>query len=108
MRIAQAHTRARVISSIRDLADVLDRTQDIPIPEVVSLDLTYFPHGDDEERAAEVDRVADLIGTIPRFEGEHYVAEHRTGHAAYRVVAIFDDTLRHYQALMSYRDNVHP
>ncbi|MUL41627.1 hypothetical protein FZ103_10635 [Streptomonospora sp. PA3] len=108
MRIADADTRARIIADLRALADDLDARPAVPVPEIAELAVTYFPSGTDSEQIVEVDRAAELLGTVARWWGEHYVAELRIGAAAYRAVAIPDLHKRRHEALMSYRDNVIP
>ena len=108
MRIADPRTRADIIASLHQLVAFLHTHPQIPVPTLSRLDLTYFPEGDEEDRAAEVRRVADLLGTEPRLEGEHYVCQHRLGAAAYRVVAIPDRTRERHRALSTYTDNIRP
>ncbi|GAA1105030.1 hypothetical protein [Nocardiopsis composta] len=105
---ADEPTRARALGDIRALADFLEANPDLPISPYGGLDVVFFPPGDDEAQAGQVARVSELLGTLPRREGEHYTVERRIGRAAYRVVAIPAEARARYRALMSYADAVRP
>lgn len=107
-RIADAVQRARLVEQLRTLADFLDARPELPLSPHACLDVLYFPGGDDEVQRAEVRRVAGLLGTEPVDEGEHLVAQHRIGRAAYRAVAIPEQVQARYRALLTYTDRVHP
>ncbi|GAA4898167.1 hypothetical protein [Streptomonospora salina] len=112
MRLADAPTRARILADLRALTAFLTRRPEVPVPAIAGVDVTYFPSGapsgTDEAKTAEIDRVADLLGTRAAWEGEHYVAQHRIGAAAYRAVAIPDHAIAAQEAVMGYRPNIRP
>ena len=108
MTIADAQARAGFTRDLRSLADFLDAHPDLPVGAFSGFDVVYFPSGTDEAQVEEVERVAGLLAALPQREGEHYVCQHRIGRAAYRVVAIPEETRARHRALMSYADNLRP
>ncbi|GAA1778394.1 hypothetical protein [Streptomonospora arabica] len=108
MRIADAPARARITADLHALADFLQTRPAVPVPEITRLELAYFPSGSDSDQIIEVDRAAEALGTVARWQGAHYVAHHRIGAAAYRAVAIPSKACRAHEALMSYHGAIDP
>jgi hypothetical protein len=100
--------RAQIIVGLRKLADYLEDHPDLPVPEFGG-DVTFYPRGDDEQRRAEVDRIADILGVKPtddtRRDG-HYRAIKSFGRMTYRAVHIPSRSWARYQARDSYRANI--
>lgn len=92
--------RAAYVAGLRELADVIESTPDLPVPTITSA--TFHPSGDDAQARAEVDRVAEILGTTPEFRtvGDHYVAERTFGPVRYQAVAITAEHMRRYNAHM--------
>lgn len=108
MRQPPNHRRA-VIHGLRELADELDHNRDIPVPLLV--EISYHPRGGtDEEKRAEVDRIAKVLGVTAEFFAgrEHYRAVRRFSAVEYRAVTISAKDLAQWNALMSYRPNLIP
>ena len=86
---ANSEERARLIAGLRELADFLDDDLQIPAPRYT--DLLAFPTGSDAEIFAEIDAIAERIGTIASDADSpsgHYSAVRRFGPVQYRAVAI--------------------
>ena len=87
---ANSEERAELIAGLRHLADFLDQDPQVPAPR--STDLFVFPpDGSDAEMFAEIDVIAELIGTTASDTGSpagHYSAVRGFGPVQYRAVAI--------------------
>lgn len=87
---ANSEERARLISGLRDLADFLDKSPEIPAPR--RTDLLVFPQdGSDAEMFAEIDAIAGQIGTTASDADSpsgYYSAVREFGPVQYRAVAI--------------------
>ena len=82
--------RAALIAGLRELAEFLDRNPQVPAPRYA--DLLVFPtKGTDAEMFAEIDVIAEQIGTTARRNDTadgHYIAYRDFGLVQYRAVAI--------------------
>jgi hypothetical protein len=82
--------RQDAIRALRDLADFLDAHPDLPVPWVDARP-GHGLEGTDEEKRAEVDRIAAILGVQAKMSesGAHYEAERDFGHhVIYRQTAI--------------------
>ena len=80
--------REAIVAGLRQLADWLERNPDMPLGLYPDVELKVFVREDSEAAsAAEVERIADLIGVQPRHNGRHYHATKTFGPASYDVVA---------------------
>lgn len=90
MSYANSDERAKLIAGLRGLADFLDQNPHIPAPRYT--DLLVFPaDGSDAEMFAEIDVIADQIGTTASDADSpagHYSAVRDFGPVQYRAVAI--------------------
>jgi len=101
-------SRRALADDLRALAGFLENQPELPVSSHAVVEVAYFPRGDDQEQADEVDRVAGLLGARSRWEGEHLVCGRDFGRAAYRVVAIPEEVRARHRALMSYADAIRP
>ncbi|WP_432928174.1 hypothetical protein ACQPZZ_01405 [Microbispora sp. CA-135349] len=96
--------RSALIAGLRALADFLDANPAVPVP--YSVNVLHFPHrAPDAEMCAEVDHIAELLGTSidPRErEAGHYAASICFGPVEYRAVAILAARRAQYEAERSY------
>ena len=103
--------RAKVIGGLRQLADWLDDHPDVPVCPF-GWDLSIYPQfTDDADRAAEVDRIAAILGvdvTDQTQEGGHYIASRTFGLITYEAVYIPRRRRDACKALMSYSGCVDP
>lgn len=91
---ANSDERARLIRGLRELADSLDQNPDVPAPRWTDL-MVFPPTGSDADMFAEVDVIADLIGTTAsnvESPAGHYSAVLDFGSVQYRAVAIPNST----------------
>ena len=87
---ANDEQRVRLVAGLRDLADFLDRNPDLPAPWEADL-LVFPPEASDAEMFAEIDSIAELIGSDASDSGSlngHYSAVRSFGPVQYRAVAI--------------------
>ncbi|MFI6802614.1 hypothetical protein [Streptosporangium canum] len=103
--------RTAFITGLRELADFVETNPEIPIPRA-SIPVHYFPERvTDSEMCAEVDRIAELLGTdidpvhLPH---DHYTTARHFGPISYEAVAILAGARARHEALTSYRDCVTP
>ena len=59
---ANDEQRVRLVAGLRDLADFLDRNPEVPAPRGTNL-LVFPPEASDAEMFAEIDAIAELIGS---------------------------------------------
>ncbi|MEV4183419.1 hypothetical protein AB0J28_18505 [Streptosporangium canum] len=104
MMTTDCTVRAEFVAGLRRLADFLAANPKAPVPSY-GAGITLHASGTDEERFAEVDRVADLIG-VPASEGVHYSTERDFGPVSYRAVAIPAEERARHEAGMSYYDAI--
>jgi hypothetical protein len=87
---ANDEQRVRLVAGLRDLADFLDQNPDVPVPW--ETDLLVFPsEASDAEIFAEIDTIAELIGSTASDEGSprgHYSTVRDFGPVRYRAIAI--------------------
>ena len=87
---ANDEQRVRLIAGLRDLADFLDQNPDVPVPRRADL-LVFPPEASDAEMFAEIDTIAELIGSTASDADSprgHYSAVRDFGPVQYRAVAI--------------------
>lgn len=78
--------RAQFIAGLHQLAEFLKNNEDVPAPAYA--DVLVFPdETNDGARRHEIDRIAALIGVVPKDTG-HYVSSRAFGPIEYRAVAI--------------------
>jgi hypothetical protein len=103
--------RAKVIGGLRQLADWLDGHPGVPVCPF-GWDLSIYPQfADDADRAAEVDRIAAILGVDvddQTGQGGHYIASRSFGLITYEAVYIPRARRAASAALMSYHDCVNP
>jgi hypothetical protein len=87
---ADAKQRIRFIAELRDLADYLEHNPRVPAPP--QSDVLVFPaEASDAEMFAEIDAIAELIGSTASDADSphgHYSAVRNFGPVQYRAVAI--------------------
>lgn len=102
--------RTEMIRGLRELADYLESTEELPIPR--SIEITYHAFGeDDAAERSEIDRIGAILGSNPNEEvhGAHYVVSRSFGeHIEYRAVAINQQEMERYRAGSTYIDVVTP
>jgi hypothetical protein len=79
------------VAGLRDLADFLAGHPDVPVPPAYhDQGITVFPKsGTDDERRAEADRAAGILGVrAAETPGGHYRAERSFGPVTFGVVVI--------------------
>src|SRR5260370_22065911 len=87
---ANDEQRVRLVAGLRDLADFLDQNPDVPAHWEADL-LVFTPEASDAEMFAEIDSIAELIGSDASDNGSphgHYSAVRSFGPVHYRAVAI--------------------
>jgi hypothetical protein len=87
---ANSEERDRLIAGLRELAEFLDRNQQVPVPRSADL-LVFPPNGSDAEMFAEIDAIAAHIGAVASGADSprgHYCAVREFGPVQYRAVAI--------------------
>jgi hypothetical protein len=89
MHYANPVQRAALISGFRELADYLEANPGVPVPAYSDV-LTFPADSGCAGMRAEIDAVAELIGSVPRetAEGRHYGVSRFFGPVEYRAVAI--------------------
>lgn len=88
MTYADSTERAALISGLRDLADYLESSPEVPAPIYSSM-LTFPPDGNWAGMRAEIDAIAARLGVPVRLTGGgHYAAARYFGPVEYRAVAI--------------------
>ncbi|MFC5744769.1 hypothetical protein [Actinomadura rugatobispora] len=106
MTIIPDPKRAAYAQGLRDLADFLEAQPEVPLPSYPRVGPLLW--GDDEDKRAEVERIASLLGVTPRKEASQHLASRYFGPVVYEVVAITAEEMERHRALHSYRDNVQP
>ena len=87
---ANDEQRVRLVAGLRDLADFLDQNPDVPVPWRADL-LVFPPEASDAEMFAEIDTIAELIGSTASDADSprgHYSAVRDFGPVQYRAIAI--------------------
>lgn len=88
VQVAGQLERRELLADLRAMVTYLEANPHLPVGEMASVELTYYPEGCDGHKEGEVLRLADRMGVAPQREGTHFVCEKRSGQARYRVVAI--------------------
>ncbi|MFI6496185.1 hypothetical protein [Nonomuraea typhae] len=100
--------RAEFTNGLRSLADFIDSTPDLPLPDYLDIQNAVLGENDAAERA-EVDRIAALLGTtaVQRYDEHHYTALRRFGpRITFSATAITDAYMRLYKAKMEIADKL--
>ena len=87
---ANLDERARLIRGLHDLAEFLDQNPEVPAPRWADL-MVFPPAGSDAAMFADVDVIAELIGTTASDADSlagHYTATRHFGPVEYRAIAI--------------------
>jgi len=88
---ANSGERERLIAGLRELADFLTQSPQVPAPRWADV-LVFPPRGTDAEMFAEIDLIAGHIGVTASRDDDtptaHYAAARRFGPVQYRAVAI--------------------
>ncbi len=101
--------RAALIDGLRDLAAFLETNPRVPAP--FSVTVHHFPDGTDAEIRAEIDGIAELLGTDvdPGDVGyDHYSTGLAFGPVQYSAVGILAHSRARHDAEMSYAGRVIP
>jgi ABC-type nitrate/sulfonate/bicarbonate transport system substrate-binding protein len=100
--------RAALVAGLREAAAWIETHPEAPVPRMA--DLSIFPRGTDEEKWAEVDRVAAVLGvdTQEWSGGGQYVARRRFGPVTLEVIAHTLGHMARYQAETTYSGAVSP
>jgi hypothetical protein len=81
--------RAAVTAGLHDLAEFLDAHPTLPVPQFsISAGLTVYPAGTQEDKRAEVDRIADVLQVSTEEYGIYQAERRFGGPVAYRAVAV--------------------
>ncbi|MFF4771888.1 hypothetical protein ACFY05_03425 [Microtetraspora fusca] len=103
--------RTAVITGLRALADFLEANPAIPAP-AFPFSIRCFPkRGSDAEMCAEIDRIAELLGTEIDPDGlpsGHYTTGLDFGPVRYEATAVLADARARYAAESSYFGCVDP
>ncbi|WP_241480272.1 hypothetical protein [Nocardiopsis halotolerans] len=86
--MADPGERQGLLGDLRTLVMYLETRPELPVGEMARVEITYFPEGCDDRQEREVVRLAEALGTRPRWEGDHFVCDKWFGQAGYRVVSI--------------------
>ena len=104
--------RELFLGSVFELVAYLTSHSDIPGPSPYSRVVIPLPiDGTDEEQRAQVDHIAQLLGTPINDRTDtagHYSTERCFGNIVISAVAITEERMRQYYAVMSYQDCVTP
>jgi hypothetical protein len=101
--------RLHLITGLRALAGWLEATPNAPVP--LSADLYVFPHGPEDAKRAEVDRLAALLSAEIDTESlnhGHYSMRRHFGPVTYSITAINDQCHARHVAAQTYADAVTP
>ncbi|WP_327580650.1 hypothetical protein OHA25_31930 [Nonomuraea sp. NBC_00507] len=105
MMTTDSTVRAEFIAGLRSLARFLADNPRVPVPSNgATLTVHVVDDSDDKERAT-VDRVAELIGSAAS-GGAHYKTTRDFGPITYEALAISQECMDAWQALVSYNGAV--
>lgn len=91
MSYADTTERQAFIAGLRELAEFLETSPDVPAPEYGTDVLVFPPSVSYSDKKREVDVIASRIGSeTMTSRGGHYSASRRFGPVGYRAVAIPD------------------
>ncbi len=81
--------QAAVTAGLRALAEFLDAHSTLPVPQFsISAGLTVYLAGTQEDKRAEVDRIADVLQVSTEEYGIYQAERRFGGPVAYRAVAV--------------------
>ncbi|QFY13707.1 hypothetical protein GBF35_50470 [Nonomuraea phyllanthi] len=100
MMTTDSTARTEFIAGLRSLARFLADNPKVPVPTHGETILLHAA-GTDNEQRAQVDRVADLIGSLAS-GGTHYKTARDFGPITYEVLAISEQHMRDHEAAASY------
>jgi hypothetical protein len=87
--ITDLEARAAVTAGLRALAEFLDAHPTLPVPQFsISAGLTVYLVGSQEDKRAEVDRIADVLQVNTEEFGVYQAERRFGGPVAYRAVAV--------------------
>ncbi|MFC5186417.1 hypothetical protein [Actinomadura harenae] len=91
--------RIAVAGGLRNLASLIERRMDLPVPMRVEIHYPVIGDTDDAERA-EIDRIAAILGETPEYQynGHHYTVTHEMGPVAYVATAITREYMARHNA----------
>lgn len=107
---ADLFARTQIITGLRALADFLETNPGVPVNEYGFTINVPLIAGTDDDKRAEVDRVASVMDVTPHDDTAkygHYIAKRSFGRIAYQVYYSPARTQEHFQARDSYADNIH-
>jgi hypothetical protein len=107
---ASENRRGRLVAGLRALADFLENRPEAPAPRWADA-MVYVTTGTDAEMRAEVDYIADLIGSqidAQRLAHGHYRTVRNFGPVQYGAIAVLADARARHEALHSYAGAVTP
>ncbi|MGW2155011.1 hypothetical protein [Nonomuraea sp. NPDC001699] len=102
--------RARLIEGLHALASYLEARPELPVPHASKVAVSVL-FGTDEEKKAEIQRIARLIGSdlyLSDPDQGHYSAATCFGPVEYSVTAITDAGIARWDAWWSYRNSITP
>jgi hypothetical protein len=89
--VSALEARAAVTAGLRALADFLGAHPQLPVPQYsIFAGLTVYPTGTQEDKRAEVDRIADVLQVNTEEFGVYQAERRFGGPVAYRAVAVPD------------------
>ncbi|MCP2341626.1 hypothetical protein [Actinomadura rupiterrae] len=93
--------RIAVAGGLRNLASLIERRMDLPVPRNVEISYSVIADSDEDARA-EVDRIAGILGETPGYPygDSHYIVTHDFGPVTYAAVAITREYMDRYRAEM--------
>ncbi|GAA3112842.1 hypothetical protein [Nonomuraea salmonea] len=103
------YERDALIAGLIALAGLLKANPKLPIPVAPVVAHAFPDRGPDDEMRAEVDKVADLLGTEidpAHTPYGHYQTAIEFGPVRYEFTAILAAARAHHDAVNSYRDSV--
>jgi hypothetical protein len=87
--ITDLEARAAVTAGLRALAEFLDAHPGLPVLQYsISAGLTFYPVGGQEDKRAEVDRIADVLQVTAEDFGVYQAERRFGGPVAYRAVVV--------------------
>lgn len=87
--ITDLEARAAVTTGLHALAEFLDAHPTLPVPRFSTFaGLTVYPAGTQEDKRAEVDRIADVLQVNTEDFGVYQAERRFGGPVAYRTVAV--------------------
>ncbi|WP_433463951.1 hypothetical protein [Spirillospora sp. CA-128828] len=109
-KITPRDKRTAFVQGLRELAAFIEAHPDLPVPHSDSSVGPYLGNSTpdtDQQRRAEVDRIASILGVTTSGDS-HYKASRRFGPIAYTAVAISSAVMERHAAHMSYYNVIQP